>query len=79
MHQYVGIVTDLAIVAAATVLAALGILPVEAWIAVVGAIGGARAALRDKNNGNGGPPAALGGGAIAIVFGLMALLNRNHS
>lgn len=65
MNSWQHLALDLAVLAAVTVLAALGKLPVEVTIAVVSTIAGGRMAQR----GMGGPPDPPAGGAAKLLTG----------
>jgi len=69
-------IVDVAVLAAACVLAYLKILPSEAAVGIITAVVAARAALmKPPSDGSGG--AAAGGGAAAVLLGLASLFGRH--
>jgi hypothetical protein len=68
------VVIDALIILSVTALAALDKIPSEAAIAVLGAMGGARVAQRNRDGKGKGPPT---GAAAALVLGILpAFLSR---
>lgn len=76
LPQWAGVALDLAIVASATVLAAMHVIQAETYLMVIGPIVGARAATIRSGRGD------SGSAALAVVVGLSLgvaslLHNRN--
>lgn len=69
-----GLALDLAVILSATVLGALRVLPPEAIVAVISAIGGARVIARNGGGGNG--PGSAGTVVGSLVLGVAALAAR---
>lgn len=67
-----GLALDLAVIASATVLGAMRVLPPEAIVAVIASIGGARVVGRS----NGAPPAGGAGVVGALVLGVGSIVAR---
>lgn len=69
-----GLALDLAVIASATVLGAMRVLPAEAIVAVIASIGGARVIARNNGGGPGAPSTMVG----ALVLGAAALASRSR-
>jgi len=67
-----GALLDVVVIVSMTVLTALSVAPLTVFLAVVGPIVGARLAAARAIRGHGGP----GGGALAVLLGLLFLLRR---
>lgn len=67
---------DFAVIVSITILGALRILPAEAVIAVLSALGGARVAQRNGDDSNRGDPPT--GAAAALVFGIASILTARR-
>jgi hypothetical protein len=80
-----GVALDMLIVAAVTLLAALGVASMTVWALVIGSVSGARiGGIGNGGNGNGNGASSGGGlaktsGAALLVLGIVTLLSHRRA
>jgi hypothetical protein len=74
---WLGFAFDVTIIASMTVLAAMRVVPVMVFVALIGPLIGSRLALRYLREGGGGPPDVTGGSAVvSLALAFAAVLRR---
>jgi hypothetical protein len=75
---WLGFAFDATIIASMTALAALRIVPIMVFVALIGPLIGSRLALRYLRDGGGGPPDGGAGGSavVSLVLALATVFRR---
>ena len=75
---WLGFAFDVTIIASITVLAAVRVVPVMVFVALIGPLIGSRLALRYLREGGGGPPDGGAGGSavVSLALALATVIRR---